>query len=229
MNWRNKGANFDTAWARRPAAVLAREAILLYGLGSLVHYYTRPRRVGLDIFDGLKPPVIFVANHSSHLDTPSILRSLPKKWRRKTATVAAADYFYKNRFIASLVTLSFATVPIDRKGGLSKSTKVRLARLVEDKWNILLYPEGTRSRNGQMARFKSGAGFLSVEHQLPVVPISLRGTFDAMPVGKPWPVKFPVTVTFGPAIYPAPGDDHRAMTAKLEGTLREMRGESPAA
>src|SRR5918997_5255219 len=148
MNWRNKGANFDTEWARRPAAVLAREAILLYGLGSLVHYYTRPRRVGLDIFDGLKPPVIFVANHSSHLDTPSILRALPKKWRRKTATVAAADYFYANQLVGSLVTLSFGAVPIERKGGMSKTTSNRLDRLIDERWNILLYPEGTRSRSG---------------------------------------------------------------------------------
>ncbi|MGH2786582.1 MAG: lysophospholipid acyltransferase family protein [Actinomycetota bacterium] len=229
MDWRKKGANFDTAWARRPAAVLAREVILMYGLGSLIGFYTRPRVVGLDVFDGVKPPAIFVANHSSHLDTPSVLRSLPKKWRRKTATVAAADYFYKNRFIASLVTLSFATVPIDRKGGLSKSTKARLARLVADKWNILLYPEGTRSRDGRMASFKSGAGYLSVEHQLPIVPISLRGTFDAMPVGKPWPRRFPVTITFGPAVYPAPGEDHRAMTDRVERALREMRGEPPPA
>jgi 1-acyl-sn-glycerol-3-phosphate acyltransferase len=228
MDWRKKGANFDTAWARRPAAILAREGILMGLLGPLVHYYTHPRSVGIDVFDGLKPPVIFIANHSSHLDTPSILRALPKKWRRKTATVAAADYFYKNRFIASLVTLSFATVPIDRKGGLSKSTKVRLAKLVKDKWNILLYPEGTRSREGKMASFRSGAGYISVEHQLPVVPISVRGTYDAMPVGKPWPVKHPVTVTFGSAIYPAPGDDRAAVTAKLESALRDMRGE-PAA
>src|SRR5918996_3270806 len=205
MDWRSATKKFDTSWARRPAAQMTREVILTGVLGPLINHYTHPTVTGLDLFDGLKPPAVFAANHSSHLDTPSILRALPKKWRRKTATVAAADYFYKNRFIASLVTLSFATVPIDRKGGLSKSTKVRLAKLVEDKWNILLYPEGTRSRNGQMARFKSGAGYLSVEHQLPVVPISLRGTFDSMPVGKPWPVKFPVTVTFGPAIYPAPG------------------------
>jgi 1-acyl-sn-glycerol-3-phosphate acyltransferase len=226
VDWRRKGVNFDTAWARRPAAIAVREAIIMYGLGPLIEHYTHPQVFGREVLDGLKPPVVFVANHSSHMDTPSILRALPKEWRRRTATVAAADYFYQNRLIASLVTLSFATVPIDRKGGLSRTTKTRLARLLADKWSILLYPEGTRSRDGRVAGFKSGASYIAVEHSLPVVPISVRGTFDAMPVGQGWPKRHPVTITFGTALYPDPGIDHREMTARLEKAVREMRGET---
>jgi 1-acyl-sn-glycerol-3-phosphate acyltransferase len=226
MDWRGKGVNFNTTWARRPAAVAAREVIIMGVLGPLIDLYTHPKVNGLEIFDGLKPPVLFAANHSSHLDTPSVMKSLPKNWRRKTATVAAADYFYRNRLIASLVTLSFATVPIDRKGGLSRSTRDRLARLLADNWNIFLYPEGTRSRTGAMAPLKLGAGFLAAEHSVPVVPIYLRGTYDAMPTGRGWPVKHPVSVNFGNAIYPAPGDDAKAVTARVEHSLHELRNGS---
>jgi 1-acyl-sn-glycerol-3-phosphate acyltransferase len=223
MDWRR----FDPSWARRPLARIAREGILRGILGAPIEYYTQPRAVGLELFNGLKPPAIFIANHSSHLDTPTILRSLPKDWRTHTATIAAADYFYKNRIVASLVTLSFATIPIERgRGGLSKLTSERLAKLLNDQWNMLLYPEGTRSRNGKLGRMRSGAAFLAVEHSIPIVPIYLRGTHDSMPVGRPWPRKYPVTVFFGRALYPAPGEDHRSLTLRVERALRQMRDDA---
>ena len=53
--------------------------------------------LGREHFNDLKAPVVFVANHSSHMDTPAILRALPRGWRRRTAVAAAADYFYVKR------------------------------------------------------------------------------------------------------------------------------------
>jgi 1-acyl-sn-glycerol-3-phosphate acyltransferase len=221
MDWRR----FDPSWARRPLARAAREVILNYVLGPVVTYYTHPKTISEEVFDGLKPPVLFAANHSSHLDTICILRALPKEWRTHTATVAAADYFYKNRIVASLVTLSFATVPIERgRGGLSKLTTERLNRLFAEGWNMLVYPEGTRSRTGEIAKFHSGAAYLAIEHRLPVVPILVRGTSEAMPVGQPWPRKHPVSIEFGRAQYPAPGEKHRELTTRLQEALQEMRG-----
>jgi 1-acyl-sn-glycerol-3-phosphate acyltransferase len=216
---------FDTAWARRPGAQAAREVILTRILGPVIEHYTHPTTVGREIFDGLKAPVVFAANHSSHLDTPSILRAFPRDWRRKTAPIAAADYFYKNRVVASLVTLSFATFPIERRG-LSKLTTDRLARLIDDGWSVLVYPEGTRSRNGEMGTLRSGAGFIAVEHSLPLVPIFVMGTSRSMPVGRPWPRKHAVVIYFGTPIYPAPGDDHRSKTAQLQQSLARMRRDS---
>ena len=220
-----KGEQFDTSWARTPAAGVAREIIVCYTLGTIIDYYTKPITLGRSLFDHLKPPVIFVANHSSHLDTPSILRALPRPWRQHTATIAAADYFYQNPFIAGLVTLSFATVPIDRKGGVSKTTGDRIDRLVSDRWNLLLYPEGTRSRDGQLARLKMGAAFMAIANDLPVVPILVSGTYEAMPVGRGWPRKHPVSVRFGSPIHPLPGEHHRALTQRVEGSMLEMRDE----
>jgi 1-acyl-sn-glycerol-3-phosphate acyltransferase len=218
-----KGIHFDTAWARRPFAMAVRELILMGILGPLIEFYTRPRVYGLRLFDGLKPPVVFAANHSSHLDTPSILRSLPKKWRRKTATVAAADYFYANRIVGSLVTLSFGAVPIERKGGMSKTTSNRLDRLIDERWNILLYPEGTRSRSGAPAELKTGAAYIAVANSVPIVPIYLTGTHEAMPVGASWPIKHPVHLRFGDPLYPSPGEDHRALTERLKAELMRLR------
>ena len=226
MDWRSAAKKFDTSWARRPAAQMTREVILTGVLGPLINHYTHPTVTGLDLFDGLKPPAVFAANHSSHLDTPSILRAMPKKWRRKTATVAAADYFYKNRVVASLVTLTFATVPIERKGGLSDATKTLFRRLIDQNWNLLVYPEGTRSRDGRMGKLRVGAAFFAVEYGVPLVPVYVQGTHDAMPVGKPWPTKHPVTINFGRALYPAPGEERKVLTGRLEDAFAEMRAKA---
>ena len=86
-------AKMDVSWARCSYAKAARAALLGFGLGPMIDYYVRTRVVGGEVFDRLSHPVIFVANHSSHLDTPTILRALPRKWRRNTAVAAAADYF----------------------------------------------------------------------------------------------------------------------------------------
>jgi len=220
-----KGEQFDTSWARTPAAGVAREIIICYTLGPLIDHYTKPITLGKGLFDIVKPPVIFVANHSSHLDTPSILRALPRPWRQHTATIAAADYFYQNRVVAGLVTLSFATVPIERKGGVSRTTSERIDRLVTDKWNILLYPEGTRSRDGRLAQLKPGAAFMSIANNLPVVPILVSGTYEAMPVGRGWPRQHPVSVRFGAPVLPLPGEHHRELTHRIEAAMLEMRDE----
>jgi 1-acyl-sn-glycerol-3-phosphate acyltransferase len=221
----NKGEEFDTSWARTPAAGVAREIIVNYALGRLIDHYTKPITLGGALFDTLRPPVIFVANHSSHLDTPSILRAMPRNWRQHTATIAAADYFYQNRVVAGLVTLSFATVPIERKGGVSKTTSDRIDRLVKDRWNLLLYPEGTRSRDGQLAKLKPGAAFMAIANNLPVVPIYVSGTYEAMPVGRGWPRKHPVSVRFGTPILPQPGEHHRGLSNRIEAGMLEMRDE----
>ena len=95
-------------------------------------FYTRLRTHGRERFDGIEPPVILVSNHSSHLDTPMILRALPRRWRQRTAVAAAADYFYKKRGVAAFVALMFNTVPIQRSGGgLGNGATDHVDRLID--------------------------------------------------------------------------------------------------
>ncbi len=67
-------------WSRSIPAVLAREVIINLVLGPTMDLYTRRRVVGRELLDGLSAPVLFVANHSSHMDTPVVLRALPAEW-----------------------------------------------------------------------------------------------------------------------------------------------------
>jgi 1-acyl-sn-glycerol-3-phosphate acyltransferase len=206
-------AKLDVSWARCSYAKAARATLLSFGLGPMIDYYVRKRVVGGEVFDTLSHPVIFVANHSSHLDTPTILRALPRKWRSRTAVAAAADYFYRNRLVAALVSVIFNTVPLDRDGGgLGKQATEHLDKLLDQGWNLLLYPEGTRSRSGGLGRVRRGAAVLAERHKLPVVPIRVTGTSEVMPPGRFWPKRLHgkivskrhnVEVCFGDPITPS--------------------------
>ena len=220
-------AEMDVSWARCDAAKAAREGLISLGLGPLIDLYVRNRTVGREVFDTLEHPVVFVANHSSHLDTPTILRALPRKWRNRTAVAAAADYFYDSRWKARCVALLFNTVPLGRQGGgLGNGATDHVDRLIDEGWNLVMFPEGTRSRDGEIGKPRSGAAVIAANHGIDIVPIYLHGTHEAMPPGQNWPRRIPsrflsrrhqVEVRFGEPIRPRDIEHrHEAMDAVRE-------------
>ena len=218
-------AKMDVSWARCGYAKAARAALLTFGLGPMIDWYVRKRAVGGEVFDTLPHPVIFVANHSSHLDTPTLLRALPPKWRRRTAVAAAADYFYNTRWKASGVALLFNTVPLGRKGGgLGNGATDHVDRILDEGWNLVMFPEGTRSRDGRVGKVHSGAAVIAAQHGIRIVPIYLSGTHQAMPPGQNWPRRIPgrllsrrhkVEVRFGDPIRPHKKDDPREVMERV--------------
>ncbi len=216
----------DVSWARRGYAKAARLMILNFILGPMIDFYTRTRTVGEHLLEESSKPVIFVVNHSSHLDTPVVLRALPRKWRQRTAVAAAADYFYKKRWKAYFVALLFNTVPIGRNGGgMSEGATDHVDELLDEGWNLLLFPEGTRSRDGSIGKPRSGAAVIAAMHDLDIVPIYVHGTHDAMPPGQNWPKRLPgkgmsrrhkIEVRFGEPIRPQGIDDRKR-------AMREVR------
>jgi len=212
-------SKMDVSWARCGYARALREGLLRFGLGPMMDFYLRRRAVGLEVFGELTPPVIFVANHSSHLDTPTILRALPRKWMNRTAVAAAADYFYKSRWKASGVALLFNTVPLGRNGGgLGNGATDHVDKIIGQGWNLLMFPEGTRSRHGEIGKVRSGAAVIAAQHGIDVVPIYVSGTHEAMPPGQNWPKRRPgrilsrrhkIEVRFGRPIAPRDESDRR--------------------
>jgi len=178
--------------------------------------YTRRRVAGRDRVDGLTGPVVLVANHNSHMDTPVILRALPGRLRRRTAVAAAADYFYAKRRTAVTVSLAFGTVPLDRNSGagVGPGQTAHLDRLIRDGGSLLVFAEGTRSRDGRVGRLRSGAALIAAEHRLPIVPVYVSGTREAMPRGRRWMVfkhgrpgpRHPLGIRFGAPIAPRAGE-----------------------
>ena len=211
----------DVAWARsRPGRAL-RELILMGVLGPAMDLYTRRRVDGHEHLDGCEGPVLFVANHSSHMDTPAILRALPARWRRRTAVAAATDYFYRKRRNALAVSLAFNTVPMERNGGgLEPGATSHVDRLIDEGWSLLVFPEGTRSRDGSVGRLRSGAAVLAAEHDLAIVPIFVEGTLRVMPPGRRWMRRdirrrHPIAIRFGAPIRQRAGEDGAEVMERL--------------
>jgi len=221
--------NIDVPWARCPPARAVRETILQFVLAPLMDIYTRPRVYGREVFSRLPHPVVLVANHSSHLDTPTILRALPLKWRQRTAVAAAADYFYKKRAVANAVALIFNTVPLMRQGGgASNGATEHVDRLIDQRWNLLMFPEGTRSRSGKLGKMRSGAAAIAQAHDIPIIPIYLKGTHDAMPPGRNWPKRrrflarrHRVEVHFGEPIWPRRDEPRHEVMDRVRAFLED--------
>ncbi|CAN5459463.1 hypothetical protein BH20ACT19_BH20ACT19_13790 [soil metagenome] len=178
-------AELDVAWTRIAPFAALRSCFLRWVLGPLMDLYTSREVHGARNIDTLDGPVVFVANHCSHMDTPAILRALPGRWRRRTAVAAATDYFYASRRSAVLVSVLFGTIPIHRRGG-GLGAAAHLDRLIRSRRSLLVFAEGTRSHDGKVARLRSGAAVLASEHTIPIVPIFVSGTSDAMPRGSRW-------------------------------------------
>lgn len=217
-------ADLDRPWARTRPARAVRELSICGVFDAIVRTYARTEVGGREHLERLDSPVVFAANHCSHVDTPVLLRSLPGRWRRRTAVTAAADYFYANRLLAASVSLAFGTVPLERNGGNGSDSIAALGRLVESGWSLVVFPEGTRSRDGRRGRLRPGAAILAARHGLPIVPIQIGGTQAAMPIGRRWMVRpegggrfarHTLTVSFGPPIAVEPGAEGpaRAMEA----------------
>jgi 1-acyl-sn-glycerol-3-phosphate acyltransferase len=216
---------FPTDWARTPAARAARHAILSYGLRPLVWSQTSPTVEGLDRLDAMTAPVAFVSNHSSHIDAPLILCSLPKSWRHRTAVGAAADYFFDVKWRAATSALAFNTFPVERIGAPRATETAR--RLLREGWNLLVFPEGTRSKDGWLGPWRHGASRLCAEMGVPAVPVVVRGTFAAMPRGRAWPKagRPAVTVRFGPAVEPVAGEDYHHLSKRMIASIARLADE----
>jgi 1-acyl-sn-glycerol-3-phosphate acyltransferase len=106
------GVNYGTEWARRYPVRLARAAWTDMLTRPLVNAVAQPSVEGLERFEAVVGPVIFAANHSSHLDTPLVLSVLPEPWRHKIVTLAAADYFFDSRLKAAYFAFALNAVPI---------------------------------------------------------------------------------------------------------------------
>ena len=215
---------FPTKWARTPAAIALREVLQKGALNSVLRFEVNPQTSGLDSLRKVNGPALIVANHSSHLDTPLLLCTLPDAMRRKTAVAAAADYFFDTWWRATASAIVFNTFPIERRGGKLSSTP---GDLLADGWNVVVFPEGTRSPDGWMERFRMGAAHLAVEHGVPVIPVGIKGSFAAMPRGRGWPVpgRPTVAVRYGDPLYPVEGESARDFAPKVSAAVSALLDE----
>jgi 1-acyl-sn-glycerol-3-phosphate acyltransferase len=204
---------FPTGWARTRAGIAARAVLQRGVLKPVTWTQTRPVVEGLEYLENLQGPAVFVANHSSHLDAPLIVGSLPRRFVDKLAVGAAADYFFDARWRAITSAAFFNTFPVERHG----QKRSMAVDLLDDGWSLLLFPEGTRSEDGWMSAFKSGTAQLCVTKGVPVVPVAFRGAYAAMPRGRNWPVpgRPKIAVRYGRPLHPVEGEGFRELRERM--------------
>lgn len=177
---------------------------------------------GRENLDAVKAPFIVIANHSSHLDAPLIIGWLPRRLSRYLAAGAAADYFFDVPWRKWLTTLFFNAFAIERNGEGKRGGSSR--SLLERDVPLLIFPEGGRSKTGEMGRFKSGAAALAIATKVPCVPIALVGASTAMPRGVNWPKpgRLPVAVVCGAPMLPHDGETADDFTRRLSDEVRRL-------
>lgn len=164
---------------------------------------------------------VVVANHSSHADTAVLLAALPAG--AEPVFAAAADYWFDvpvRRFVASSL---IGVLPVRRSGTDSYAQLLAAARpALKAGRTVVIYPEGTRSTDGGVGEFRSGALRLARDCGVPVVPVAVLGTAEVLPKGASFISHAPMQVRIG-----APVDPRSASAPQLRAQVMALRGASP--
>lgn len=156
-------------------SLIVRPLVMLV-LGMNTRHYERLPKQG---------PCVVVANHNSHLDTLVLMTLFKGAAFDKVRPVAAADYFFKNKFLAWFSTKVMNIIPIERK--MTRDIKGLFAPMIDALDNdgiIIVFPEGSRGEAEKLSRYKSGVYYLMRERpDIPIVPVFLHGLGKALPKG----------------------------------------------
>ena len=220
------GVDYDTAWSRRYPVRLARAMVLDNVTRPLAQVLASPLIRGEESLVGLEAPVVFAANHASHVDTPLLLSCLPLRFRHRTVVAAAADYFFDRRWKADAWSFLLAAIPFERTKINRRSTELA-TELLDDGWNLVIFPEGGRSPDGWGQTFHpGGAAHLAIRAGRPVVPIHLDGTRHLLPKGGKGVKRSRTTVTFGTPLWPEAGEKARPFGVRIEAAVATLANEA---
>lgn len=221
----NVGSNYDTDWARRFPARVARRVFRETAGRAMVRYYARPTIKGVDRLSELSGPAVFAANHQSHADTAVMITAIPEPWCNRLVVGAAADYFFGNRFSSTVSALFVGAIPIERTS-VNRRNIDKAVSLLRSGWSLVIYPEGGRSRDGWGQQFRPGAAFLAKQAGVPVVPVHIRGTFDILRKGRAWPKRSRSVINFGRPLDFADDDNNRRFTRRLQAAVEGLADET---
>ncbi|SEP24997.1 lysophospholipid acyltransferase family protein [Trujillonella endophytica] len=180
-------------------------------------------------------PVILASNHLSFIDSMVIPLSAPRRVRY----LAKAEYFTTpglGGWVTRTLFSALGALPVERETSRAAQAALDTALAVlHDGDAFGIYPEGTRSRDGRLARGKTGVAWLALTADCPVVPVAVCGTDRVQPIGATWPRPHRVTVTFGePLTFPEHrgrarnGRARREVTDRIMVAIAELSGQEKA-
>ena len=144
-------------------------------------------------------PAIYIGNHQSFLDALMFNQAIPMKMMNDTYYIATVVHFDTplRRYLADRGNVLIVDINKNLKETLQVSAEV----LREGK-NLVIFPEGARTRDGELQEFKKTFAILSKELNVPVVPFGIKGAYKAMPYGSKFPSMYPIKIKFFDKIYP---------------------------
>jgi 1-acyl-sn-glycerol-3-phosphate acyltransferase len=150
---------------------------------AFVRTYTRPRVEGLENIPS-SGAFILAPNHSSHADTAVIFTVVPNS-RHRLVAAAARDYFFTGNLMQTSARMLYNIIPVEREAQRGRDPLRHVQRALREGYGVLIYPEGTRSRDGKVGPFRGGIGRLIRQFpEVPVLPVYIEGTTRVMPKGK---------------------------------------------
>ena len=223
-------------WDRSRPIRWTRSAISEILFWPLQRHYIKVSVEGLEHLQDLQPPVLFAANHNSHLDTPVIMGSLPMPWRHRVAPAMMQERFrayfdprdhspterWRNGFEYYLATCLFNAYPLPHEMTGVRRALQFTGELVDNSYCPLVYPEGERSSDGTLKPFKSGIGLMAVRLRVPVIPIHHQGMFEIYSLHDSWPRTGAVHLRVGAALHFTEGEDYESATAVIRKAIEEL-------
>ena len=223
------------SWNRTLPARALRRASLPTWILPLGRIFASVDVRGLDHLTGVQGPVIFAANHQSHLDTPVILDALPPRWRYRVAPAMAKEFFkahfYPEQFSRKayvqnsanyyLASLFFNAFPLPQRESGTRQTLRYIGELISQGYSILIYPEGRRTQEGEIGRFLPGAAMIAARLGVPVVPVRLEGLDRILHQSWKFPKRGRARVTFG-APMSLKGNDYTEMAGRVEAAVKGL-------
>ncbi|NNN00693.1 MAG: 1-acyl-sn-glycerol-3-phosphate acyltransferase [Acidimicrobiaceae bacterium] len=227
------GLDYPTKWGRGYWARFVRGLLHRGFLVPYTRFLSTLEVRGLENIQGVGP-FIFVSNHSSNLDTPLVIASVPSFIRRRLVVAAAMDNFFMDPYRAFRTVLMFNAIPIDRHRVNRRSAQLAL-ELVEDHWNLLIYPEGGRTPDGELQEFKGGAAYLGERASATIIPTYIHNAgmlqgpkYAKAPkyVDAPSQYRHHVVVAFGRALNSHEGENLRKFGARIEEAVKALGRET---
>jgi long-chain acyl-CoA synthetase len=191
---------------------------------------------GLEHLENLAPPVIFVANHASHLDVPTLYMALPHKWHRRLAPAMMKDHFrayfeprgrsFKDvaaAWISYLLACSlYNAYPLPQRMSGTRRALLYTGELIGQGWCPIVFPEGLRTPDGEIHDFRPGIGLMASRLRASIVPVRLSGLYEIYSVHDSWPRRGPVRVAIGAPMRFDPDTPYEEAAARLRRAIVEL-------
>jgi 1-acyl-sn-glycerol-3-phosphate acyltransferase len=208
-------------WPRRRPVRWARFLLVSFGVVPVMRAMYSHEFRGRLYFGEVEEPCLVISNHNMRLDPAILVWSMPRGFRQRLAIAASAEDMFESRWKAFWIELLGNAFPFTTVGGGIRESLDKTMYMLDEGWNVLLFPEGKLTVMGPMQPFKGGIGLLARESGVPVLPMRIDVLRPGLREGKRFPrPRGRVRVTVGPPIRVSRDLSSDEATALLEQSVR---------